>query len=229
MGLGEFRRVLVFAAHPDDEVIGCGGTIRRLAELGAAVTVVIATSGDTGRSPGFGGLKDLPRVRRSESTDSQKLLGIGDVIFLDHPTQALMNDRATFQQWVELIRRSEPDLILSHSPWDKHRDHRMVSSLTKEAVWKAWERVMPELGPSHRVTETWMYEITDPIARPDVVVDISSSLDAKLKALAQHVTQGEILGDIDPFLRGLASIRGYAIGTRFGEAFLACVVLPRAL
>lgn len=227
--LERFRQVLVFAAHPDDEVIGCGATIRRLAHGGAAVTVVVATSGDTGRSRAFQDVADLPRLRRRESTAGQRSLGVRDAVFLDHPTQALTNDRATFQQWVELIRRVRPDLVLSHGPWDKHRDHRTVSELTKEAVWKAWEPSMPELGPAHRTAEAWMYEITDPIPRPDVIVDITSDLDAKLEALASHVTQSEILGDIAGFLRGLASLRGYAIGKPYGEAFRSFLVLPRAL
>lgn len=228
MALSSVRRAVVFAAHPDDEVIGCGGTIRRLATEGATVTVVIATTGDTGISPRFIAVPDLPGARRAESTRSKDLLGVDDVIFLEHRTQALVNDRATFQEWVRVIRSFRPELVLCHGPDDKHRDHRVVSALTREAVWKAWENVMPDLGPRHRVAEAWMYEITDPFAIPDVVVDISLTLDAKLAALNEHVTQGEVLGDISDFVRGLASVRGYAIGTRSGEAFRSIGVLPRA-
>lgn len=229
MALADFRRVLVLAAHPDDEVIGCGGTIRRLADAGATITVAIATTGDTGRSEGLRDLPQLSERRRTESTDSKALLGITEIVFLDHPTQGLMNDRATFQQYVALIRRTTPDLVLSHADHDKHRDHRSVSALAQEAVWKAWENVMPDLGARHRVREHWLYEVTDLFARPDAVVDVTATFETKLRALTEHRTQEEVLGDIASFLRGLASIRGYAIGVRYGEGYRASSLIPRSL
>lgn len=229
MTLDRFRRVVVFAAHPDDEVIGCGGTIRRLATGGAAVTVVIATTGDTGRSPRFATMPDLPGARRAESTRSRELLGVDEVMFLDHETQDLRNDRATFQQWIRIIRALRPDLVLCHGPDDKHRDHRTVNALTREAIWKAWENVMPDLGPRHRAAEAWMYEITDTFATPEIIVDISQTLEAKLAALDEHGTQTEVLGNIRGLVLGLATVRGYAIGTTFGEAFQSVSVLPRVL
>lgn len=229
MTLADLRRVLILAAHPDDEVIGCGGTIRRLADAGASITVAIATTGDTGRSESLRELAGLTERRRTESTDSKTLLGINELVFLDHPTQGLANDRDTFQQYVKLIRNTTPDLVLSHADDDKHRDHRTVSALAREAVWKAWENVMPELGPRHRVREHWLFEITDTFARPDVVVDVSGTLEAKLRALGEHRTQGEVLGDIGSFLRGLASVRGYAIGARYGEGYRTSSILPRSL
>ncbi|MEM7033329.1 MAG: PIG-L deacetylase family protein [Chloroflexota bacterium] len=225
--LTEFKQVLVFAAHPDDEVIGCGGTLRKLADLGAVITVVIATSGDTGVSPAFLHLENIPETRQLESKKTKELLGIDRMIFLGHQTQQLANDQLTFHQCIRLVRQLRPDLVLTHHPNDKHRDHRVLADLTREAVWKAWENVMPDLGERHRVTETWLYEITDTFATPDIVIDIGASLKTKLAAMAVHVSQQEVMAGIAHYLKGLAQVRGFMLECEYGEAFQTCNILPR--
>jgi LmbE family N-acetylglucosaminyl deacetylase len=225
--ISSFHHVLVFAAHPDDEVIGYGGTLRKLANMGAQITAVIATSGDTGISPSFKHVEDLPEMRCSESKQMKKLLGIRKIVFLGYKIQQLANDQITFHQCIRIIRQVRPDLVLTHSPDDKHRDHQTLAVLTREAVWKAWENVMPDLGLPHRVAETWIYEITDIFDRADIVVDISETLEIKLEALAAHVSQQELLAGINDYLRGLAQVRGFALGCRYGEAFRFYNILPR--
>lgn len=224
-----FSRVLVFAAHPDDEVIGCGGFIRKMVDFGSHVSVVIVTGGQTGISPAFQHLENIEAQRRRESETSQTILGFQQLLLLPHQTQEVRNDKETFHQFIQLIRQEKPDLILTHAEHDKHRDHRTVSSLVKEAVWKAWENVMPHLGERHRVGETWYYEVTDPFQRVDILVDISNEMHAKLEAIRIHNSQHEVIAGIEGLIEGLGKTRAFALETLYAEGFQVCSSLPRVI
>ena len=225
--LSTFKKVLVFAAHPDDEIIGCAGTIKKLSDLGAEISVVIATGGDTGISEGFVDIEDLPDMRKNESLKTKEILGISRLFFLNHKTQQLKNDQQTFHQFIRMIRQEKPDLVMFHYNRDKHRDHKILSEICKEAIWKSWENIMPDLGTRHRVKEAWYYEVIDPISEPDIVVNIDKYLQVKIDSLALHVSQKEILEGIQNYIKGLSMVRAYSIGCEFAEAFKICNILPR--
>ncbi|UYN88661.1 MAG: PIG-L family deacetylase [Anaerolineales bacterium] len=224
-----FSKVLVFAAHPDDEVIGCGGFIRKLVNAGAQVTVVVVTGGQTGISPAFQHIDDIATERKLESEATQSILGFQKLFFLPYKTQEVKNDRETFHSFIKLIREEKPDLVLTHAEHDKHRDHQAVSIISKEAVWKAWENVMPQLGERHRVGETWYYEVTDPFQQVDVLVDISSEMDAKLKAIRAHHTQQEVIPRIEGLIEGLGKTRAFILETLYAEGYQVCSILPRVI
>src|SRR4051812_35283539 len=92
-----WSRALVFGAHPDDEIIGCGGTLARLAAEGTHTVVVTFTDGATGYSK-LEEANEIVEMRRAESEASAKILGIKELINLKFPTQALPNDRETYQK-----------------------------------------------------------------------------------------------------------------------------------
>mgnify|MGYP003882503219 CR=1 FL=1 len=120
--LDHWNRVLVFAAHPDDEIIGCGGTIARLSAMGKRVFVVTFCAGETGYSTPE--MKDkIAEMRRAEAEACNRVLGITERVILGKPTQGVVNDRETYQECVRLIRHYRPDVILTHWNEDKHRDH----------------------------------------------------------------------------------------------------------
>lgn len=224
-----FSKVLVFAAHPDDEVIGCGGFIRKLVNAGAQVSVVVVTGGQTGVSPAFQHIGDIAQARQQESEATQRILGFQKLLFLPYKTQEVKNDQGTFHSFIRLIRQEKPDLILTHAEHDKHRDHQAVSIITKEAVWKAWENVMPNLGERHRAAETWYYEVTDPFQKVDILVDISNEMDAKLEAIRAHHTQQEVIPGIEGLIEGLGKTRAFLLETQYAEGYQVCSILPRLI
>lgn len=224
-----FSKVLVFAAHPDDEVIGCGGFIRRLVNAGAQVSVVVVTGGQTGVSPAFQHIGDIAQARQQESEAAQNILGFQKLLFLPYKTQEVKNDQETFHSFIKLIRQEKPDLVLTHAEHDKHRDHQAVSLIAKEAVWKAWENVMPSLGERHRVTETWCYEVTDPFQKVDILVDISNEMQTKLEAIRAHHTQQEVIPGIEGLIEGLGKTRAFLLETQYAEGYQVCSILPRVI
>jgi N-acetylglucosamine malate deacetylase 1 len=225
--LETWKRVLVFGAHVDDEVIGPGGTLACLSDLGVQITVVTFTGGDadTGYSrPEWKG--KVGEMRREEARAIDKVLGIERRVFLGYPTQDVRNDVQTYQACVRLIREVRPDVIFAHWIEDKHRDHRAVAALADEARWKASENLMHDLGQPWYTPELFFFEILELFPHPSLLVDISAGLERKLAAMAAATTQLEVLPGIQNYIRGLGMARGYGRGSQYAEAYLQSSLLP---
>lgn len=223
-----WNRVLLFGAHPDDEIIGCGGTLARLAAEGAHTVVVTFTDGATGYSK-LEEANEIVKMRRSESEASAKVLGISELLNLEFPTQALINDRETYQKVVQIIRSVRPDVIFCHYGEDKHRDHQTVAALVDEARWKATENAQPDLGQPWYTQQMFFYEIHELFTHPSILVDTTEFFDKKIQALETQTSQLEVLPGVVGYCKGLSSARGYMAGTRYAEAFLASNLLPQKL
>lgn len=205
LGLPAFRRVLVLAPHPDDETIGCGGTIALLAGRGAMVQVVVATDGESTI-----GAAQPPQVvagrRRREAVAACRALGAAPPIALGLPDGRLQAFRLVLDEMLtELATSMRPELIMA--PWalDGHPDHRAAAA--------AAARVALELG-----CELWGYEAHTPLPA-DRAVDITAAIDRKRDALGCHVTAAGAL-DLDATL-GLNRWRSLltAAGSGWAECF----------
>ena len=173
--------ILNIAAHPDDELLGQGGTIARHALAGDRVTTLIVCEGSTVR---YG--QDAAAEIESHARDAGRILGVPDVRFLGLPEQGLDGLRL-----IEVARRLEPlvselapEIVYTHSAADLNRDHRVLL----EAVLVA---TRPYAAPS--VREIWMCETASssewggpPLLapfQPQMYVDIGGTLDRKIRAL----------------------------------------------
>ena len=144
--------LLAIYAHPDDEVLGAGGTLAMAAGRGAHVAIVIATRGEAGeiQRPGTATPETLPQVREEEMRCSARALGADELIFLDyrdsgmegtednqHP-DALINARPedVVGQLARIIRRLQPDVVLTFEPYGGygHPDHRAINRFTLVAM-----------------------------------------------------------------------------------------------
>jgi LmbE family N-acetylglucosaminyl deacetylase len=134
------RTVLAVFAHPDDESLACGGTLARLADAGARVVLMCASKGESGSSvdPALVADGDLGRVRVGELRAAAAVLGVSDVIVLDHPDGDLRwDDVAEFQaDIVSAIDTYRPDAVITFGEdglyW--HLDHIGVHERTYTAV-----------------------------------------------------------------------------------------------
>lgn len=212
-------KVLIFCAHPDDETLGCGGTIAKMVKSGAHVTVVCVTGGETGVDCSKKYAKNIKEHRNKELQTAAKILGISQLINLGISCQKVQNDQKTFHEFIRLIRQTEPDIILTHSTNDHHRDHRTVHTITKEAAWKAYEDIHPELGNPHRTGLLLEYEVLQLISNPEFLVDTTNFHEVKQKALRIYQSQENIITGAHQFIDAAAIVRGYAAGCKFAEAF----------
>ena len=132
------RAVLVVLAHPDDESLACGGTLARLADLGAHVILLCATRGERGGSNGPEKDDELGLRRTQELRAAACAIGIGDVILLDHPDGELRWEHVPqfHAEIVSAIRRYDPACVITFGAdglyW--HVDHIGVHERTTTAV-----------------------------------------------------------------------------------------------
>lgn len=213
-------RVLVFGAHPDDEIIGCGGLITRLSSQGKSVFVVTYTYGGTAATS-----KEEERVmkerRKKEAEMTDRILGIEERIVLDKPSQGVTNDRRTYQETIRLIRKYRPDLILTHSK-DTHKDHNAVKGIVPGAAYQAAEEILEEeLGERYHTPNVWLFEIIKGFSEYSFAVDITATFSKKIEALRIQTSQTRttFLESLIRRVEGRAMLRGADIGVQYAEAF----------
>jgi LmbE family N-acetylglucosaminyl deacetylase len=200
--------VLVIAPHPDDEAIGCGGSICLHAGRGDRVTAVFLTSGELG-------LKHLPceearRVRESEAEAAAEVLGLAALTFLRLPDW-YVGDRLgeAAAALARVLTREAPGCVYLPHAGEWHPDHRASLPAVRAAL-RAIGLVPPTL---------LAYEVWTPLAEHDDGEDITSVLSRKLAAVRCHRSQVAQLR-YDRAVRGLNQFRGAAAwGCRYAEVF----------
>ena len=194
-----FERAMMISAHPDDPDFSAAGTLARLAEAGTEVTVVICTDGREGGEDPSVPDAELTKRRYAEQCAASAELGITDVVFLGHPDGRLEHTVEFRKEIAAQIRRHRPELVLTHVPsinldmpiGGYHPDHLAVGQATLAAVYpaarnpRAFRELLAEGLEAWRVKEVWI-----PLwMMGDFYVDISSSIEKKIKALRQHESQ----------------------------------------
>jgi N-acetylglucosamine malate deacetylase 1 len=188
--------VLVVAAHPDDEALGCGGAVLAHRADGDQVDVVFMTSGELGL--GTYPVDEARHIREEEAANAAAVLGFGHVEFLRLPDGSLADDMRPLTSLVEGV-----DLVYVPHPGEGHADHAAVG------------RAAAELSG----VDVLGYEIWTPIASPGFVVDISDLMDRKLEAIRSYKCQLEYW-PYDRGLEGLNAYRGAMLqGVAYAEAF----------
>jgi len=224
------RTALVIAAHPDDEVLGCGGTIAKLSRAGADVHVAFLADGVGARTDNSAASDEDLSERRQAASRACALLGVKSTAFHDLPDNRL--DSVPLLDIIKpieaLIERFQPDTIFTHCAGDVNVDHCRVHQATIVAC-------RPQ--PGHPVNNVFLFEVASstewqlpgsaPAFVPNVFVEITDTIDIKLSALGEY--KQELRAWPHPrsteAVKHLASWRGATIGVASAEAF----VLGRSL
>jgi LmbE family N-acetylglucosaminyl deacetylase len=210
-------KILVIAPHPDDEVLGCGGTIIKHIESGDVIYLCIVTSAYT---PDWS--EEFLRNRKKEISEVNKILGIKKTLYLDLPTVKLdtVPQNELVKSISKVIMEVKPDIVYTPHQGDLNKDHRLV-----------FEASLVSLRPSnHKINRILSYETLSetewghPLApfTPNVYVDISGTFKKKLKAMSVYKT--EVRKYPHPrsleAIEALARKRGSEAGVEFAEAFM---------
>ncbi len=215
-----FGRVLAIAPHPDDEVLGCGGTLARLSATGNEVHVLVATEGKPPQFPKEG----VERVR-VEMHAAHEVLGIAGTHQLDLPAAALdtvasSQINAAIAERIEAIR---PDSLLLPFVGDIHTDHQIVFMAAMVAARPRHADAPKNILCYETLSETnWYAPPTTPAFVPNVFVDISDTLQKKVEAFQKFESQ------VRPFpeersveaIEALARMRGATVFLRAAEGFV---------
>ncbi|MCI0549153.1 MAG: PIG-L family deacetylase [Candidatus Rokubacteria bacterium] len=221
------QRVMVVTAHPDDSEYGAGGTVAKLTREGKAVVYVILTNGDKGSGDRSMTPERLVPIRAEEQRNAARVLGVDTVDLLGFPDGELEDTRETRMAVAAAIRRHRPDLIICQNPnrtkhpYVSHRDHRVAGGITLDCVYPlardhmAFPELLAQGLEPHRVKEVHVMAWDD----PDLVVDITDTMDLKLKALACHASQISDVAGMEQRVRARAAELGRAQGVGFAETF----------
>jgi LmbE family N-acetylglucosaminyl deacetylase len=221
------ERVMVVTAHPDDPEFGAGGTIAKLVTEGREVTYVIVTNGNKGSSDVSVTPADLARIREEEQQNAARVLGVARVEFLGYEDGEMEDTRALRLDITRQIRRWRPDLIITQHPsrtftnfFGWHRDHRITASVVLDSVYPLARDYLsfPELLPDHephKVREVYLIQWE----QPQLVVDITDTMDQKLQAVACHASQVSDVQLVEARVRARASALGKMNGYAYAEGF----------
>jgi LmbE family N-acetylglucosaminyl deacetylase len=224
--------VLVLAPHPDDETMGCGGTLALHARQGDPIHVLFVCSGIQGDPDGYFPREQLPALREAEAREAAADLGVGKLTFLGYPDNLSEADfgavfeglpaepeaqrRALVAGFAEklgaLVAEERPNVV--YYPWDGelNPDHWAVG----QAV-TLLRRVRPDLDAA----SSWMgYDVWTP-SPADTVVDVSDAIEAKVRAVRRYRTQLHYR-DYEPAVLGLDAYRAMFLetGATYGEGFV---------
>lgn len=198
---------------------------------GVEVHLVVICDGAKGSHSPHSEASAIRETRREELQLAADLLGAKSVTSLDWPDGAVTNSEELRETLVGLVRAIKPEVVLGPDPtatffggvYVNHRDHRETGWALLDAVAPAAAMPLyfPAQGPPHQVSVLLLSGTHE----PDVVADVSRTIDTKVKAVLAHVSQ--LAGDADA-IRGVVLERaeqaGGPVGVAFGEAF-RCVEL----
>jgi len=212
--------ILVFAPHPDDAELGCGGSLIRAVDQGLRVAVADLTIGEMGS-------RGTPESRESERLQAAELMGLQTRYSLGLPDSQIGSELSQRIPLIELIRQTRPRMVLIPYDQDRHPDHAAASQLVQNACFFAGVRKVGE-GQPHRPERTYFYSLHSPF-QPTFVMDVTSTWTRKMAAVRVYQSQFQYQnGDVETalsspnFMRTLEARAvwfGAMIGVAYGEAF----------
>lgn len=224
--------VLAFLAHPDDAEILCGGTLIRLADTGWEVHICTATAGDCGSADLAP--EAIAEVRRNEGKTAAELIG-GHYHCLELRDLQVAYTPQTVRLAIDLFRKVNPGLVLTHPRFDYMLDHEQTHLLARAAAFGYSIPNASELPVPGNAGVPFLYycdplEGKDPYSgatnSPTTLIDITAVMPRKAEMLAAHASQREWLRAhhgmdeyIDSMMRH-GRMRGEATGTEYVEAFV---------
>jgi len=191
--------ILVIGAHPDDFEIMAGGTLARWNSEGGKTYTMVMSDGELGGDP---------TVRRAETKEAAKVLGVKEVFFGALPDGKIAHEIGTIHLIEKKVKELKPGIIITHDPNDTHQDHKNVGLSCLSAA-RRHPRILFGETPS-----------TIPQGK-SILIDITDFMNLKMKALKKHESQ--CYKSSEPLLlkqlEALAVYRGSEAGVKYAEAF----------
>lgn len=219
--------LLVLAVHPDDAELGCSGTIIKHIAQGKKVGIVDFTKGELGT-------RGTAETRAEESENASKIMGIHVRENIGIRDGFFKNDEAHQLAVVKMIRKYQPEIVLTNALYDRHPDHGRASDLANDAIFLSGLRKI-ETEVNGVLQQPWRPRLTlqyiqDTYIKPDVIVDISEQMEQKIEAIKAFKTQFDSPNENEPqtyistpaFLQSViarAREMGKNIGAEYGEGF----------
>jgi LmbE family N-acetylglucosaminyl deacetylase len=223
-------------AHPDDQDFTVAGTLAKWAKAGCRIISVIITDGSAGSNAPEHAADykvTLASLREEEQRAANKILGIKKTIFMGQPDGELEPTVALRKEVTKMIRQYKPDTVIIGDPqavfygngYINHPDHRAAAQIGLYAAFPSagsrllFADLLDEGYEPHNVKRVYIHGSE----KPDTWVDISKTLDMKITALRQHVSQVDT-HDVDVWMRKWAEEEGKAKGLKYAEAYKVMIL-----
>ena len=213
------KRVMLLAAHSDDDVLGCGGTLAKHSNFGDLIKIVYMTNGVGART---NSRKAIAR-RQVSTRNACAKIGVSEFKFLDYPDNKM--DSVPLLEVVKSVESEIksfcPDIVYTHHSSDLNVDHKTVYQATITAVRPLPEQMVSEIRTYEVPSSTeWSFDSAATF-KPNLFVDIADYLRCKIEAFEEY--SDELRDPPHPRsienIEALARVRGAQIGYKFAEAF----------
>ena len=213
--------ILAIGAHADDVEFTSAGTLARWVAEGGTACLVVCTDGSKGSHDPAVDPAALAARRQEEQRVAARVLGVAEVVFLGHPDGELSRAPDLAAELVGLIRRIRPQRVLAWDPWRRyqlHPDHRAAGLVALDAVLAAGNpHYYRGHLAAHRVEEVYLFGAEE----PDTWVDVTTTFERKLAAIACHRSQVEGMPNLTEDIRRCNVDYGRQGGSVYAEAFKA--------
>ena len=219
------KSAMTIFAHPDDAEFSCSGTVAKWAGAGCEITYVLCTSGNIGTHDVKYTQASLAVMREQEQRHACEVLGVKHIEFLRHDDGRLVADLVLRRELVHLIRQYKPEVVFCGDPnqlfWGNNRinhpDHRAAALVAIDAVFPACEMELlwPEEGRAWKVRGVYVRDMTF----VDTWIDITGTIDLKIKALREHHSQLDDNTGLEDMIRQRSAEAGKEKCLAYAEAF----------
>lgn len=219
--------VLVVVAHPDDEVLGCGGTILKHVRKGDSVTVVFMTNGVGARAANNGQVDE--KKRRKMSAEACEIMGVERVIEFNFPDNQMDSVPllSVIRSLEEVLKEAMYEVVYTHFHGDLNVDHRIVSKAVLTACRPTPGGSVKAIYGFEVISSTeWSFASNDAF-HPNMFVDITHEYQGKLAAFDAYAEEmrGAPHARSRENLESQCVIRGSSVGVRHAEGFVVYRVL----
>lgn len=191
------KKVLVISPHPDDEAIGCGGTISSHIDKGDIVHVIFLTSGEKG---GHGrSEEETITTREQEAQAAADILKIGQIEFWREPDGNFQATETNIARLIKKMKEHAAEVVYVPHYQEEHQDHKSAALMVEKAL-QCLNAAVPK-------PVVYMYEVWTPIQKIDHIEDISAFVEIKRKAIQAYKSQCNVL-DFAEAILGLNRYRG---------------------
>jgi LmbE family N-acetylglucosaminyl deacetylase len=228
------ERALAIFSHPDDAEFSAAPTIASLVARGVRVDYVVTTDGGKGTDDPTMSSEQLAATRVAEQRAAADLLGVNEIVHLDHPDGYLTPSLDLRRDIVRQLRRFRPDLVIAQNPQRRldgnpfisHPDHLATGEATLSAVYPAARDHLnfPELLDEG--LEPWKVRqvLVTGAERPNLWIEVGAHMDAGLEALRCHASQIDDWDAVEQRVRERAREAGEAVGLPAAQAFLSILL-----
>lgn len=179
------KKIVIFSAHPDDDVIGVGGTIQKLREKLNKIWVVYITNGVSNRKSIKRdiSINEKQKIRVNEAKESSKILNIEPVFLNLDYFNGLEYNSENINKIKNLIIELDPEIIILPNKYELHPTHKISTRLILDSI------KFIEFG---KIKELWFYEITSTLRAPNKIITFDEEImSKKIKAICAHKSQIE--------------------------------------